>query len=144
MPALDISAYFESHRDEYYAALLNVSTRGDWAGWLRFFLTAIADQAHDAMLRTHSLLRLRDDYRRRLATARASSLLPKLADHLFEAPALTIGMARSLLGISHRAASQNVEKLVGASILREVENPGRARLFLATEILDVIEGRLAL
>jgi Fic family protein len=143
-PLLDISAYFEPRRDEYYAGLLAVSTNGDWAGWLRFFLTAVAEQAHDAMRRARSLQRLRDDYRARLATARASSLLLKLSDHLFETPALTVKAARQLLGLSHRAAVLNIEKLVAAGILSEVQSAGRARLFVATKILDVIEGHLVL
>ena len=32
-PLLDISAYIEPRRDEYYSRLLAVSTRGDWTGW---------------------------------------------------------------------------------------------------------------
>jgi Fic family protein len=143
-PLLDISAYFESHRDEYYAGLLAVSTRADWAGWLRFFLTAVAEQARVAMRRARSLQLLRNDYRTRLAGARVSSLLPRLADHLFEAPALTIRTARQMLGISHRAAMLNIEKLEAAGILNEVESASRTRLFIATEILDVVEGRLIL
>jgi Fic family protein len=143
-PLLDISAYFEPRREEYYAGLLNVSTNADWAGWLRFFLTAVAEQARDAMRRARSLQRLRDDYRKRLATVRSSSLLPRLSDQLFETPALTVKAAQQSLGVSHRAASLNVDKLVAAGILRNVDSTGRAKVFLATEILDVIEGRLEL
>lgn len=143
-PLLDISAYFEPRRDEYYAGLLNVSANGDWAGWLRFFLHAVAEQAHDAMRRARSLEHLRKDYRARLAAARSSSLLLKLSDHLFDMPAITVRAARELLGLSHRAAVLNIEKLVAAGVLAEVDGRGRARIFVATEILDVIEGRLVL
>ena len=139
-PLLDISGYLEPHRDEYYQGLLEVSTEGDWAGWLRFFLTAVAEQAADAMRRARALQTLRDDYRARLIAARSSSLLPRLADHLFEVPALTIKAARDLLGVTHRAATLNIDKLVAADIVREVPSSGRARMFLATEILDVVDG----
>jgi Fic family protein len=40
-PLLDISARLEPLREEYYARLLAVSTDGDWAGWLEFFLDAV-------------------------------------------------------------------------------------------------------
>jgi len=138
-PLLDISAYFEAHRNEYYAGLMGVSTSGDWVGWLRFFLTAVAEQAANAMRRALALQRLREDYRRRLATARASSLLPVLSDHLFGSPAMTVGLAQEILGVTHRGAMLNIEKLVTAGILVEVSSARRTRVFVAAEILDVVD-----
>lgn len=140
-PLLDLSAYLEPRRDEYYAGLLAVSAEGDWAGWLRFFLTAVAEQAADATRRARQLQLLREDYRARLVTSRSSSFLPALADRLFESPAMTARAAQRHLGISHRAAMTNIEKLVNAGMVREVRASGHTRLFLATGILDVIEGR---
>jgi len=54
-PLLDLSAYIEPRRDEYYAELLHVSTEGDWSRWLRFFLTAVQHQATDAVARVGRL-----------------------------------------------------------------------------------------
>ena len=45
-----------------------------------------------------------------------------------------------VLGVTHRWASQTVDKLTDAGILREVPGPGRARLFIAPEVLRAIEG----
>jgi Fic family protein len=138
-PLLDLSAYIEPRRDEYYARLLAVSTQGDWAGWIRFFLQAVAKQATDAVGRARALQRLRDDYRSRVTTARTSSLLPQLVDSLFVTPALTIGRAQQLLAVSRRAATVNVERLVAAGVLVEVRARGR-RYFLANEIIEVANG----
>ncbi len=38
LPLLYLSAYFEAHRQDYYALLLAVSERGGWAEWVSFFL----------------------------------------------------------------------------------------------------------
>jgi cell filamentation protein, protein adenylyltransferase len=138
-PLLDLSAHIEPRRDEYYSRLLAVSTQGDWTGWLRFFLRAVAEQATDAVGRARALQRLREDYRGRVTTARASSLLPQLVDALFMTPALTIGRAQGLLAVSRRAATANVERLVAAGILVEVRTGGR-RYFLAKEIIKVANG----
>ena len=46
-----------------------------------------------------------------------------------------------VLGVTHRWASQTVDKLTDAGILREVPGPGRARLFIAPEVLRAIEGQ---
>lgn len=139
-PLLDLSAYIEPRRDEYYDRLLAVSTDGDWSGWVSFFLGAVELQAVDAVGRVQRLQQLRDDYRLRVATARSSGLLGVLVDALFETPALTIPRAVTLLGVTHRAARLNIDKLVDAGMLHEVGDRSRNKLFLATDVLRVVEG----
>jgi Fic family protein len=139
-PILDLSAWIEPRRDAYYEKLLHVTTRGDWTGWLRFFLEGIAAQANDAAERALRLQRLREAYRSAVATPRASAMLPQLVDSLFVIPALTIPHARKTLGVSSQAASANVARLVDAGILVEIENPGRLRLFAARDIIATASG----
>ncbi|WP_239311401.1 Fic family protein [Frankia sp. Cj3] len=142
-PLLDISAWIEPRRDEYYARLLRVSTHGDWPGWVGFFLRGVAEQARDAVRRSATLQALRDDYRARVGTARSSALLAVLVDALFEIPALTVSRARRILDVTHRSASLNVAKLVEAEILTELPGRTRNRLFVANGILQAIDGRPA-
>jgi hypothetical protein len=49
--------------------------------------------------------------------------------------ALTINRARDVLGVTHRAATLNVEKLADAGIVSELQSGGRQRVFLAVDIL---------
>jgi len=140
-PLLDLSAYIEPRRDRYYDTLLRVSTHADWPGWFTFFLEVVEQQARDALQRANQLQVLRDDYRQRVATARSSGLLGVLVDELFRVPALTINRARDLLDVTHRAATQNIEKLVTAGILVEVAQRGRTRQFVAADVMNVVEGR---
>ncbi|CAN5751953.1 Fic family protein [soil metagenome] len=140
-PLLDLSAYLEPRRDEYYARLLAVSTDGDWHGWLRFFLTAVERQATDAVTRAERLQTLRDEYRASVATARSSALLGVLTDALFERPALTIPHAAKLLDVTHRTARLNIGKLVESGILVEVGERARNKLFLAPGVLRAVEGQ---
>lgn len=140
-PMLDISAYIEPRRADYYDRLLRVSTHGDWAAWLDYFLRAVATQASDATRRAHALQNLRDRYRESVSSARASSLLPLLIDTLFHTPALTIARAAEVLGVSRRAATQTIERLISVGVLAETPRAGRARLFIAREILNVASGQ---
>jgi Fic family protein len=135
-PLLDLSAYIEPRRDRYYDALLGVSTRGDWIAWLTFFLECAEHQARDTIARAAALQDLRDDYRRRTASARSAGLLGLLVDELFQVPALTINKARDRLGVTHRAAAQNIEKLIAAGILTETESRGRTRQFVGARHHD--------
>lgn len=139
-PMLDLSAYIEPRRDDYYARLLAVSTHGDWAGWFGFFLEAVERQATDVVARAMRLQTLRDEFRSRVATARSTGLLGLLVDALFATPALTIPRAVQVLGVTHRAARLNVEKLVDVGILVEVGGRARTRLFVAPAVLRAVEG----
>lgn len=140
-PLLDLSAYIEPRRDEYYARLLAVSTEGDWNGWVSFFLAAVQHQSVDATARAQRLQALHDDFRMRVATARSSGLLGVLVDALFSTPAITITRAAQLLDVTHRAARLNIDKLVDAGVLVELGDRPRYKVFLAAGVLDAVEGR---
>jgi Fic family protein len=142
-PLLYLSAYFEAHCSEYYDRLAAVSSRGDWDGWVRFFLQAVAEQATDAVERARRLLALRDDYHVRLQSARASALPIKLVDCLFTSPAMTVVRGTHELAVTHRAASLIVDKLVAAKILTPMTPEAtRNRLFFASEIIDLLQAEL--
>jgi Fic family protein len=139
LPLLYLSAYFERHRQEYYDLLLAVSEHGAWRDWLVFFLRGVAEQARDAIVRAKRLQDLQLDWRDRLTHARASALLLRLADSLFESPMLTIPQAQRILNLTtYRSAQLNVEKLVAAGILQAVSDSSYGKSFLAVEILNAI------
>lgn len=121
-------------------ALLAVSTEGDWPGWIRYFLAAVAHQAADAADRAQRLQALREDMRGRVLGTRSSALPGRLVDELFDIPAITITKAARLLGVTHRTARLTVAKLVDAGVLIEVGDRSRNKLFLAEEVLKVVEG----
>ncbi len=138
-PVLYLSAFFERHRSEYYDRLLAVSRRAEWDVWIEYFLAGVCSQAQDARDRSKRLLDLRETYRDRLQSARASTLLLRLVDELFAAPAVTIPRAAAVLDVTHRAAQLNVDKLVGAGVLHEASGRRRNRIFVAREIVAILE-----
>lgn len=138
-PMLYLSAYFERNRTEYYRHLLAVSQGGCWTEWVSFFLRGVTEQAHDAIRRSEKLLRLWQSYRSKLQSARSSALPLKLVDHLFSQPYLTVGQAKDLLDVTHRAADLNVKKLVEAGILHEEPLQIYNRVFVARGVMAVLE-----
>jgi len=137
-PLLYLSAYFECHRQDYYDLLLAVSERGAWKDWLLFFIRGVAEQARDAITRAKRLQDLQLDWHKRLTHARASALLLRLADSMFESPLLTIPQAQRILNLTYRSAQLNMEKLVAAGIVQPVGDASYGKSFLAVEILNVI------
>lgn len=138
-PLLYLSAFFERYREDYYRLLLAVSQRGAWVDWVTFFLRGVAVQAQDAVERANRLLDLWQTYRRQFQTGKSSGALLNLLDKLIEYPVITLPRAAKLLGVTFRAASMNVEKLVRAEVLREVTGRSRNRIFAASEFIRILE-----
>jgi Fic family protein len=139
LPLLYLSAYFEHHRQDYYDLLLSVSERGAWREWVGFFVRGVAEQARDANARAKRLQDLQIEWRQRLTQARATALLLRLADSLFDSPVLTIPEAQRLLGMrQYNNARRNVEKLVQAGILQRIDESTYGKTFAAKEILKTI------
>ncbi len=138
LPLLYLSAYFERFRDAYYDLLEAVSARGAWREWVLYFLRGVEGQARDAVDRARRLQDLQLDWRRRLTQARASALLLRLVDALFQSPAVTLPQVQRMLGVTHRTAGQAVARLVAAGILQAVPGRARNRQFVAPEVLAVL------
>ena len=85
-PTFYLSEYLESHRDEYYAGLLNVSQNGDWTGWAEFFLEAIRSQAETNTLRARQIIKLYREKKDWMLHAARSQHAILVLDFIFQKP----------------------------------------------------------
>lgn len=139
-PLLYLSAYIEARRDEYYALLQGVRTRGDWASWIRFFLVGVTKTAQAAMVQARQLMDLREAFRTHL---RGQARALELVDHLFVNPYISVATAEAVLGTSNQTARQAVRVLEEAEILQEVTGRKWGRLYVAVPIHGVITQEFA-
>ena len=139
LPMLNLSAFFEKNRQEYYRRLLSVTELGQWKEWVLFFLEGIAEQAREAVKLAESLHELQLEWRGRLTDAGVPVALFQLADSLFNSPLLTIPEAQRVTGVAtYNTARAYVHRLVGFGILRAVKNGKGTKIFSAHEILSLI------
>ena len=138
-PMIDISTFFDRFQDEYYDLLLGVSLEGRWVEWIQFFCRGLVHQAHDAEKRANMLLGLRKDFMGRVTEPRASALLRELVDFLFTKPAVRTNDVADYLEIQHNAAQRHLNRLVEKGILQEITGRSSRRVYVAKEILGVIE-----
>jgi Fic family protein len=135
-PLLYLSDYIEAHRQEYYDALQRVRTKGDWPGWLRFFLVGVEETARAAVRQASRLMDLREAYRLRL-NRRPNAL--RLLDELFVNPYLTVARAVRVLNVTAPTARQAIALLQGEGLLEEMTGRSWGRVYLARPILRAIE-----
>lgn len=138
-PLLYLSAFFERYRSDYYGLLLNVSLRGEWTPWIKFFLRGVADQSEDALIRASKLQQLSAEYRTQLQEKRQSASLLKVADSLFIRPATTAQSVVAMLRVTPKSAQDIIDKLIEAGILLEITGRKRGRVYLAQRIFAVME-----
>jgi Fic family protein len=138
-PLLQLSAYFERHRTEYYDHLLRVSQTGDWQPWIHYFLSAVREESNEAVRRTRAILDLRNRYRDTMESVGASAQALRVVDDLFVTPAVTINGVAKRLKASFPTAELLVRKLVKAGILNGDSTRRRNRVFQAAEILRLVQ-----
>jgi Fic family protein len=138
-PLLYLSAYFERNRDEYVSALQGVRERGDLDGWIAFFLRGIAVQARSAVDSADALLRLREEFRARLRQARARGQAVDASEALIGNPFMTVPQLAQLLDVTRQGAQYVIATLERAGIAHSVEGEFRPALYVAQEVLDILE-----
>ncbi len=142
-PLLYLSAYFEKNRSAYYDGLLAVSRKAAWEDWAIFFLRGVEQQSKDALKRAVLLQELAKNYRLRLQQGRESAVALKLADQLFSTPILTVSAAEKHLGVTYATANLHVNRFVRKGILRKATLRNWNRVFIAPEIMHIIEASTA-
>jgi Fic family protein len=138
-PLLNLSAYFEHYRQEYYDHLLAVSQHGKWEEWLRFFLRGISAQAQDSILRMTRLQGIRTRYEELAQADNNPQRMSAVIDFLFSRPILTLRQLETALDIPYMAAKRYVDKLVAAGVLKETTGYARNRVFMAYEVFQALE-----
>ncbi len=137
-PLVYVSGYIDQNREEYYDLLHRVSTRGEWLAWIRYFLRALSTQAADALNRTDRLIDLQTRFQQAVREKRASALLPKLIDHLFMSPVITVSEAAQACGCTPQNASQLLGRLLSKGIVEEITGRASNRVFQAPAIVNLI------
>jgi Fic family protein len=131
-PLLYLSVYLKRHRAEYYDRLMAIRNSGDWEGWLRFFLTGVAQTAEEAAVTARAILDLREGHRRLIQERVPGVNGLRLLDLLFERPLVHVNVVKDSLGIAFVTANKLIEQLENLGILEEITGRKRDRIFSYT------------
>jgi len=134
---LYLSSYVETERAEYGEALQEAQKKLTYRRIVEFVCRAIvASSAEEAETQRtlHSLpavWRRRGKFRRGSSAERALTLLLKM-------PLLTIKAMAAELDVSVQAASDGINRLEKAGVVRDRSGRGRGRLYAAEEVISVL------
>lgn len=137
-PLLYLSAWFESRRDEYYDRLLAVTRRGDWEGWLLYFLHGVERQAKDVVARIRRIGTLVEQWKEELAGAR-SVFVARALDLFAERPFWSLPGLATALDTTYTTAQRTLRRLEAVGIVEPVGDGRRNRIYTAQALLEALE-----
>lgn len=138
-PSLYLSLYFKRYRVDYYDRLNAVRLRGDWEGWLGFFLDGVADTAQQAVDTTQRLLALLREDRARIAGlgARAGNV-GLVFEQFARRVLLGVPQLQSSLTLSAPTIRAAIRSLEDMQIINELTGQRRHRMFAYQHYLDIL------
>ena len=140
-PLLYISYYFKQNRSNYYDALNRVRFQGDWEGWVKFFLVAVAQTADEATDSAKRILALKRECSELLSGIdRGNSNYKKLLDLLFENPVVSKNQIARLLTVSEPTAASICNAFCREGILVDITpNKKRYKKYKFDKYMEILQ-----
>lgn len=137
-PLLYLSYYFKKNRLEYYDRLMAVRLKGDWEGWIKFFLKGIALVSDEATESAKKIIRLKERCEREVAKYNNVNYV-KILERLFSTPIVTKSSAQELLDVTYPTASKAIDDFNEMNILLNI-TPDRRRnkKYVFHEYIDIL------
>lgn len=139
-PLLYLSLFFKKNRDEYYGRLMAVRERGDWEGWIEFFLRGVRQvsiQATELASQIVKLQKRNEELIQKKVSGGVNGL--RLLQLLFGSPVMSVKQAARHLDVSFPTANALVAHFEKLGILRELTGQQRNRFFSYQPYLNLFE-----
>ena len=138
-PLLYLSLYFKTHRSDYYDHLQRVRLKGDWEGWLRFFLQGVYETAQQAVETARTVLDLFEQDRQRIrGLGRIAGSCLQLHQRLQQNAIVNIPDSTRALEINRTTISNCIRRLQELGIAREITGQRRNRLFVYDRYVQIL------
>ena len=116
-----------------------VRDRGDWEGWLKFFLRGVYEVAQEAAATARQIVNLKEEHRQLILNAmgRRTGNAIALIESLYFRPIFTVEHAQDVTGLSYPNANTLIKDLSAIGLLEEITGQKRNRAFSYAPYLAV-------
>jgi len=135
-PLLYVSLYLVENRREYYDRLTAIRAKGDWLGWVKFFLLGIELTAKEAIVVSEKLITLQDDMKKLIQGQRRG---PELIRLLYEYPIINARGVKRHLDVTLDTAITWLQRFEGLGIVREITGQKRGRVYRFDRYIDTLD-----
>lgn len=139
-PHFYISGYFEEHKDEYIEAMRNVSKNNDWNGWIKFFLTAVTQQATRNLETAERIKSLYEEMKIVFTELLSSKWSVVILDFIFTNPVFRNNKFVSITQIPAATATGVIKKLTdrGYLVQKEAASGRRPALYSFEPLMRLV------
>ena len=138
-PNIYVSEFLEEHRDTYYELLRDVSEKGNWIPWIRFFLDAVFEQTKITRERVVKIEKLYKDLKERMPEIK-SIYANSFLDAIFTTTVFNTKYIKTVSGISNNQTLYTIiEKFIEHKIIVDL-TPQKARnkFYAFLDLLKII------
>ena len=143
-PMFYLSEYLEANRDQYYDRLLAITDKGDWQGWMEFFIGAVVVQAEVNFNKARAIQELHQEMRAAFAEVTKSPNAHRAVDAFFKRPVISAPMFFSEGEFNNRVTANNIlQRLVEARLIERIrEGAGqRPAVYALARLIEIADGR---
>jgi Fic family protein len=138
-PLLYLSLYFKQHRQAYYDHLDAVRFKGDWLGWLRFFLEGVEQTTRQATNMAEKIIKLFDNDRMRIEQSGSrSGVILRTFELLKRHPITSVPHAAAQLKLTPPTVRKAIEQLGDMEIVNEVSGKQRDRIYTYDAYMSIL------
>ena len=139
-PYFYVSSYLEERKDEYIERMRQVSSQGDWLGWVGFMLIAFEQEAIRNLQKAEAVRKLYDDMKERFRALLQSQWSTVAADFVFTRPVFKASLFTGKSTIPQATAYRFLRILQDESIIRVIEPASgrRAAMYSFEPLLDLV------
>jgi Fic family protein len=140
-PVLYPSFYFMKYRSEYYDRLSAVRTKGDYEGWIKYFLRAVRASADDIVRRAWMIDGLLEECSKKIEEKlpRVRKNAHALLDQLCHTPIMSINDASEFIGSTYNTAQKLINSFLDLGILKAENTKLRGKSYSFKKYLDILE-----
>lgn len=137
-PSFYLSEYLESHRDEYYKALLGISKNNNWEGWIIFFLNAVVEQSKENIVKAKKIIALYEQKKQRITELTKSQFSIKILDALFVMP---IFQSQDFIRYSKipKASAFRYISILEKNDVISSDNKKKNKLYFFNKLLNIVK-----
>ena len=139
LPVLFISGYINSHKNEYYSTLRNVTEKEDWNAYINYMLAAFLEQAEKSTAVLLKIKDLHDMIKRQIRQELPKIYSRDLVDELFNRPLITPTAYAASMGVTYQTASTHLKNLKRIGIMKSFK-ASRYTFYANSALIDLLSG----
>ena len=139
-PLIYLSYFFKAHRTEYYQKLMDIRFKGDWEGWVKFFLKGISETARMGNATAIEIHEIHEKDLRSMEMSKKTTPTMNQLFHIFcKHPIIESSeLTKFIKGVNRGTIYRSLEKLESLGIIHNVSGKQRYKVYAYKEYLDVL------